>query len=682
MRFLTVLSCIMTLLLAGATDGAIRIVRTGTTYSTVQAAVNAAIAGDTIEIDSGTYTGTTATALINKSNLTLRGVGATRPILNANGSSIQGKSIWLPTATNTTVEFIEFTNCTVPDNNGAGIKLDGTTLTVRNCYFRDNQNGILTVANTSSDVLVENCEFNHNGYGDGYTHNIYIGTVGTFTARHNYFHHANRGQEIKTRAKVNYILCNRITCEDGYSNYEIDVPNGGTTYIIGNLIHQGPNTTNSTIVNYAAEGATNPDQHFYVVNNTLVNTRGTGTFVYNRQTSGVALLQNNIFQGTGTVVAGSGTTTQVTNWVTSNAYLANPSAFDYHLTGSSTGAINTGTTPGTGINGFNMNPTLQYVHPRSSETRPVSGGIDIGAYEYYTAPANQAPAVNAGTDQSIRLPTNSVNLDGTVTDDGLPDPPAAVTLTWSCIAGPGTVTFGNAHAADTTATFSVAGTYTLQLHAYDGALSDADTCVITVQSAAVTATFQNGVLPDATYAGCDDTWISGGAAYVNVNYGNNTWGNGIGQYAGTKRSLIKFSLSSVPAGATVTAAKIRLKMSKVDGARTLEAYQVLLPWTRLGCTWNRYDGTIAWYSAGCSSTGYDRAASAAGSVNVVTADVNNWIEIPLATALVQGWVSGATSNHGVLLKVTNEASYEMRYRAENYTSAADRPQFVITYTTD
>ena len=38
-------------------SAAIRIVRTGTTYTTVRPAVNAAIAGDTIEIDSGTYTG-------------------------------------------------------------------------------------------------------------------------------------------------------------------------------------------------------------------------------------------------------------------------------------------------------------------------------------------------------------------------------------------------------------------------------------------------------------------------------------------------------------------------------------------------------------------------------------------------------------------------------------------------
>jgi hypothetical protein len=44
-----------------------------------------------------------------------------------------------------------------------------------------------------------------------------------------------------------------------------------------------------------------------------------------------------------------------------------------------------------------------------------------------SGPVNQAPTVNAGNDAVITLPTNTVSLDGTVSDDGLPNPPAAVT---------------------------------------------------------------------------------------------------------------------------------------------------------------------------------------------------------------------------------------------------------------
>jgi len=97
-------------------------------------------------------------------------------------------------------------------------------------------------------------------------------------------------------------------------------------------------------------------------------------------------------------------------------------------------------------------------------------------------PTNKAPVVNAGADQTITLPA-AANLAGTATDDGLPNPPAKVTTTWSTVSGPGTVTFASASALSTTATFSVAGSYTLRLTASDSALSATDDIVITVNAA-------------------------------------------------------------------------------------------------------------------------------------------------------------------------------------------------------
>jgi hypothetical protein len=96
---------------------------------------------------------------------------------------------------------------------------------------------------------------------------------------------------------------------------------------------------------------------------------------------------------------------------------------------------------------------------------------------------NQAPVVNAGPDQGITL-ASGVTLDGTVTDDGLPNPPATVTTTWSLVAGPAgeTVTFANANAVDTTATFSATGVYDLRLTASDSILSSFDEVRITVSA--------------------------------------------------------------------------------------------------------------------------------------------------------------------------------------------------------
>ncbi len=97
-----------------------------------------------------------------------------------------------------------------------------------------------------------------------------------------------------------------------------------------------------------------------------------------------------------------------------------------------------------------------------------------------TLPANAAPVVSAGPDQTITLPADTVTLSGSATDDGLPDPPGALTFAWAVASGPGPVTFGDAAAASTTATFAVAGAYTLSLTASDGALSGSDTLVVTV----------------------------------------------------------------------------------------------------------------------------------------------------------------------------------------------------------
>ncbi len=86
------------------------------------------------------------------------------------------------------------------------------------------------------------------------------------------------------------------------------------------------------------------------------------------------------------------------------------------------------------------------------------------------AVANQAPVVNAGTAQTITLPALAM-LSGGATDDGLPNPPAAVTYAWTKVSGPGTVAFGDAANAVTSASFSAAGTYVLRLTAGDSALS-------------------------------------------------------------------------------------------------------------------------------------------------------------------------------------------------------------------
>jgi hypothetical protein len=125
------------------------------------------------------------------------------------------------------------------------------------------------------------------------------------------------------------------------------------------------------------------------------------------------------------------------------------------------------------------------------------------------APVNQAPVVDAGPDRTVTLPA-AVALAGVVSDDALPVP-HVVTITWSKVSGPGTVTFANAAAASTTATFSAAGSYVLRLRASDGALATTDTVTVTVSPAITLKVQYRAVSPNAT-----DNQIRAGLNIVNV----------------------------------------------------------------------------------------------------------------------------------------------------------------------
>jgi hypothetical protein len=343
--------------------------------------------GDTVDIDTGVYSDC---ATWNKNNLLLRGIGGMAHIKDAVCS---GKGIWNFNGNNITAEYIEFSGATNPSLNGAGIRGQGGTFTVRHCYFHDNENGILCndpVAGTS-DVLVEYSEFGNNGKGDGYSHNMYIGNMNNFTLRYSYTHHAKTGHEIKSRAQHNYILYNRITDETmGTASRNIDLPNGGLAVIIGNLIEQGPNADNSNMIGYGLEGLSNPPpQDVYLVNNTIVNDRSAGSFVNVQTGTGLLKMVNNIFAGPGTLISGTVITLDTaTNWV-STAFSAigfvNAPNYDYQLLPTAK-VIGKGSDPGI-AGSFSLSPVSEYVHTSNKRNRILNGTIDIGAYEY-------APATN------------------------------------------------------------------------------------------------------------------------------------------------------------------------------------------------------------------------------------------------------------------------------------------------
>lgn len=401
---------------------AVRSVGPGKTYATPCAALAAAADGDVIEIDaSKAYSGDVCA--FNKNNLIIRGVGG-RAKIDAGGKSAGGKAIWVVQGNDTTIEDVELSGCKVVDKNGAGIRQEGRNLTVRRVYFHDNENGILTGANADSTIVVEDSEFGNNGAGDGYSHNMYIGEIKSFTLRGSYSHHAKVGHLVKSRALRNHILFNRLTDENGNASYEIDLPQGGPSWIIGNVVQQSASTSNSGLVSYARESKRNPESALWVVNNTFFNSRGAGTFVAVASDLGTpVLLRNNVFAGPGTV-CDQASAIKDSNFVGDPGFV-NAAAWDFHLKSGAT-AEGKGAPPGTG-GSEPLDPICQYVHPARAMTRKTVGTLDQGAFELggeTTIPCGATEPADAGGtgDAGVDAATGDAGLDAGSGDDsgGLP----------------------------------------------------------------------------------------------------------------------------------------------------------------------------------------------------------------------------------------------------------------------
>ena len=339
--------------------------------------------GDTVDIEAATYLGDVCGWTAN--DLVLRGVGG-MAVLDAQYTGYAGKAIWVIAGNNTTVEKIHFVHCSVPDQNGAGIRQEGADLIVRDCIFTENENGILANAVTGSTIRITNSEFDHNGFGDGFSHNLYINSVDSLIFEGNYSHHAHIGHELKSRAKVNVIRYNRFSNEaDGDASREIDLPNGGQAFIIGNLLQQGPLGENGNMLAFGLEGLINPAPHaLLLVNNTFLNQRFAGSFL--QLPAGVDLLKSysNFFTGPANLLVGPypAAVDTMGNLLLTDASLAlftSIATLDLSLSPGSP-AESVGYPPGL-YGSFDLSAYYEYAYPVGMQLRCQQATLDAGAFE-------------------------------------------------------------------------------------------------------------------------------------------------------------------------------------------------------------------------------------------------------------------------------------------------------------
>lgn len=144
-------------------------------------------------------------------------------------------------------------------------------------------------------------------------------------------------------------------------------------------------------------------------------------------------------------------------------------------------------------------------------------------------PENVAPVVSIDQPGGTPAVGDSLALEATVQDDGLPF--GLVSYQWSTVSGPdgGVVSFADALAEDTTVTFNAAGTYTLQLTADDGEITGSNTVTVVVEeSGSAGVADPDGLwwqLNDGTGSMASDSagnsfagWLHGGVGWTAQGY--------------------------------------------------------------------------------------------------------------------------------------------------------------------
>ena len=342
---------------------------------TIAQAAKIARSGDTILVEPGVYAGDVA--VFTQDNLTIRVAGG-RARLNASGASAEGKAIWVVRGGHIVVENFEFVGARVPNRNGAGIRFEKGKLVLRNCLFRDNENGILTSGNKEAELEIENSEFDRNGTADGFGHQLYAGEIASLKVSGSYFHNALGGHLLKSRAAINNIMYNRLSDEaGGEAGYELEFPNGGQSYVVGNIIEQSATTQNPAIVAVGLEGYRWPKNALYLINNTIIDDLPTkGVFL--RTAPGMQLFKatNNLLVGerghdmgifsgdvkNATRQGDEGLKTDVrNNFGTAREEFAQAAQFDYRVREKSTLAGKF-QAPGN-ANGVDLTPRAEYAHP-------------------------------------------------------------------------------------------------------------------------------------------------------------------------------------------------------------------------------------------------------------------------------------------------------------------------------
>ena len=370
-------------LLAAPALAETRLVGPGGQPTSLRAALDAAQDGDVIELLPGQYRA--EAVVIPPKRLTIRGLGE-RPVFIADGKVAEGKAIFVMRGGEITVQNIEFRGARAPDANGAGIRLESGRLRVVNCAFFDNENGILTGNDETAELNIESSIFGAAPRVVGRLyHLLYVGRIAKFEISGSRFHRGFEGHLLKSRARESRITANLFhDGPGGGASYEIDLPNGGQAWIIGNVIAQAATSQNPVVVAYGAEGRAWESSALYMAHNTLLDEGWMPAWflrVFRDRLPPATEVHavNNLTVGFGVFRWGARGQFEGNQHVWSARALADPAMLAFEpATGSS--LIGVGVDP-SNIAGHDLSPKLEFKLPIGTRPVPSATRWTPGAYQ-------------------------------------------------------------------------------------------------------------------------------------------------------------------------------------------------------------------------------------------------------------------------------------------------------------
>ena len=350
--------------------------------SSIADAARLARDGDVVEIPAGEYQGDVAVWM--QKRLTIRGIGKT-PVLKAAGRIAEGKAIFVFRDGEFVVENLAFEGARAPDRNGAGIRFERGRLTVRRCRFEDDENGLLTANSPESELVIEDSQFSRAPRDRGpLKHLLYVGRIGRLTLTGSRLHQGFEGHLVKSRARENRIAYNLIyDGQGGRAAYELELPDGGIAYVIGNVIGQSAETTNPVVISYGTEGPAWDRNALYLVNNTLTSDRAFGAWFLRVSTDRLPadtqiVAANNLTVGLG-VFALAAPGDFDGNYPALASVLGDPVILDFRL-GAHSWLRGLGVTPPV-LNGRSLAPIAEFRLPIGTSSLPPNTSWTPGAFQ-------------------------------------------------------------------------------------------------------------------------------------------------------------------------------------------------------------------------------------------------------------------------------------------------------------